>query len=71
MGEPSLPLLGFVEGSYFGSGTNFLFPSQLVSPLPQTEKMLPGLLEMVWCVWEDLKQPQSLVPEVPSLPASS
>lgn len=43
-GGPSLPLLGFVEGSHFGSGANFLFPSQLVCPLPQTEKILPGLL---------------------------
>lgn len=43
LGGPSLPLLGFVEGSHFGSGTNFLFPFQLVCPLPQTEKILPGL----------------------------
>lgn len=55
LGEPSLPLLGSVEGSHFGSGTNFLFPSQLVSPLTQAEKILPGLLERLWGVWEDLK----------------
>lgn len=43
--EPSLPLLGFVEGSHFGSGINFLFPSQLVSLLTQAENILPGLPE--------------------------
>lgn len=51
LGEPSLPLLSFVEEPHFRSGTDFLFPSQPDSPLTQAEKILPGLLEKLWGVW--------------------